>query len=78
MNKDFASCRDSDPVMGCPCQRGSRREDALPDSLPLAMAYVRMQSLGQMYPPETALKKGTLFPELELPFCGRTIGGKNA
>ena len=50
----------------------------LPDSFPLAMAYVRMQPFDGMYPPEMALKQGTLYPDLDLPFCGRTIGGKNA
>lgn len=43
--------------------------------LPLAMAYVPMQRLGSIYSPEQALRKGTLFPELDKPFCGRTISG---
>lgn len=47
------------------------------DSFPLAMAYVRWQKLDEMYPPELALSRGTLFPELDKPFCGRTVtGGK--
>ena len=47
------------------------------DSFPLAMAYVRWQKLDEMYPPELALSRGTLFPELDKPFCGRTMtGGK--
>ena len=52
------------------------------DSFPLAMAYVRWQrldehKLAEMYPPELALSRGTLFPELDKPFCGRTVtGGK--
>ncbi len=43
------------------------------DSLPLTMAYVPMQSLGDKYTEEVALKNGTLFPELDKPFLGRRI-----
>ena len=35
----------------------------------LAMAYVKVQGWGQTYEPATALKRGTVFPELDLPFC---------
>jgi len=53
------------------------REMQTADSFPLAMAYVRWQKLDEMYPPELALSRGTLFPELDKPFCGRTVtGGK--
>lgn len=37
--------------------------------LPLAMAYVPIQSWGDTYPPCKALCRGTLFPQLDLPFC---------
>ena len=40
---------------------------------PLAMAYVQIQKLDQMFPPELALKRGTLFPELDKPFSGITV-----
>ena len=52
------------------------------DNFPLAMAYVRWQrldeqKLAELYPPELALSRGTLFPDLDKPFCGRTVtGGK--
>ena len=47
------------------------------DKFPLAMAYVRWQKLERMYPHEIALERGTLFPELDKPFCGCTVmGGK--
>lgn len=49
----------------------------LTDNFPVAMAYVRWQRLDKMYQPEMALERGTLFPELDKPFCGRTVtGGK--
>lgn len=47
----------------------------LPDGFPIAMAYVKWQELGETYPPETALKNGTLFPDLDKPFEGMGISG---
>lgn len=47
----------------------------MPEHPVLAMAYVPMQELGAMYPPWEALKRGTLFSDLDLPFEGETIGG---
>ena len=42
-------------------------------SLPLAMTYTPMQQWKQTYSDSVALSRGTLFPELDLPFDGRTI-----
>ena len=39
----------------------------------LAMAYVPMQRLTELYEPLTALCAGTLFAELDKPFCGDTV-----
>lgn len=41
----------------------------------LAMAYVPIQQFDATYSPDVAIVKGTLFPELDKPFCGRTIMG---
>lgn len=42
--------------------------------LPLAMAYVPFQRWGPcIYEPYRALQRGTIFPELDLPFCGREL-----
>lgn len=41
------------------------------DMLPLAMAYVPMQQWNEIYEGEKALERGTIFPELDLPFCGK-------
>lgn len=41
------------------------------DELPLAMAYVPRQTWKTTYPVEEALVRGTIFPELDLPFTGR-------
>ena len=40
------------------------------DSLPLAMAYVPMQQWRKLYSAEEALRRGTMFEELDLPFLG--------
>ena len=50
-------------------------EARLSEQFPVAMAYVPWQRLEKMYPPETALHRGTLFPELDKPFMGRTVMG---
>lgn len=43
---------------------------------PLANMYAPLQNLDNLYDCETALKKGTLFRELDLPFvCGKISGG---
>lgn len=44
------------------------------DRLPLAMAYVPWQHWGKVYEPCKALYCGTIFPELDLPFCERSCG----
>ena len=36
----------------------------------LTMAFVNMQPLDGVYPPETALLHGTLFPDIDKPFYG--------
>lgn len=43
------------------------------EGLPVAMAYVPMQTWGETYDGLKALDSGTIFPELDLPFCGRRL-----
>ena len=42
---------------------------------PLAMAYVPIQTLENIYDPSYALKRGTLFPELDKPWHPK-MGGQ--
>lgn len=43
-----------------------------PERFPLAMAYVPWQKLDKIYENlEEAFHEGTIFPELNKPFCGR-------
>ena len=44
---------------------------AFPCDPALAIAYVRWQEFGDVYEPEKALNRGTIFPELDKPFYGR-------
>ncbi|WP_069997647.1 spore coat associated protein CotJA [Cellulosilyticum sp. I15G10I2] len=48
----------------------SYKYDSL-DKMPLAMAYVPWQKWRNVYDLNMALEVGTIFPELNLPFCGR-------
>ena len=43
------------------------------DGYPLASVYAPLQSFENLYDAETALKQGTIFSELDLPFMGRTV-----
>ena len=42
-------------------------------SLPLAMTYTPMQQWKSTYSDTVSLARGTIFPELDLPFEGKTI-----
>lgn len=42
------------------------------DRLPLAMAYVPWQQWNNIYEPSKGLWVGTIFQELDLPFCERS------
>ena len=44
-------------------------------SHPLAMVYSPLQEFHQLYEPDVALNRGTLFAELDLPFEGGKKGG---
>ncbi len=60
-DKEF--CPDIDTAAGLFCERK--------EPWVLAMAYVPWQEWNEAYDEETALQRGTLFPELDKPFLGR-------
>ena len=43
------------------------------DNHPLAMVYAPVQIFRNLYDRDTALQKGTLFTELDLPFMGQSV-----
>lgn len=45
------------------------------DDLPLTIAYVPFQPFSERYDPRTALKRGTLFKDIDKPFEGKFTGG---
>ena len=48
-----------------------------PASMPsLAMVYAPKQAFANLYEPDVALARGTLFAELDLPFEGRSVRQK--
>ena len=51
--------------------RGSYYSMAALGQFPIAMAYVPWQRFGQTYDLSKALCAGTIFPELDKPFCGK-------
>ena len=42
---------------------------------PLASVYAPLQEFRSIFDKDTALKKGTIFSELDLPFMGETVRG---
>lgn len=59
-----------------PAESNRSTSQAMPENIsrfpaetPLAMAYVPFQQWSELYSEEEALKSGTLFPELNLPFA---------
>lgn len=52
------------PAAECPAPQPA------PCDCQLAISSIRFQTFGETYPPEVALCKGTVFPELDLPYCG--------
>lgn len=61
-----STCRNNQPVQMC-------NSDSLA-SFPIAMAYVPWQSFHTIYDFRESLSRGTIFPELDKPFCGRRGG----
>lgn len=51
-------------------ERSSRQTGKMRDDLPVGMAYVPWQEWGEMYEVCKGFREGTMFPELNLIFCG--------
>ena len=68
----YYDCRIDRNGFVCSVQRRSR-EDAVLENMPLAMAYVPWQKFEDLYDPDTALSRGTVFPSLDLPFCAKEV-----
>lgn len=70
--------RSCPPATNNPCMQP--REDTCPinanclEQYPLAMGYIPRQKFNNVYDTCKALSKGTIFPELCKPFCGKGGG----
>ncbi len=56
-----------------PSPERSTQSLRLPDSFPLASVYAPTQVFRNLYDRDTALTRGTVFKELDLPFMGMTV-----
>lgn len=50
-----------------------RQNLTLPDGFPLASVYAPVQAFHKLYDQDTALSRGTVFQELDLPFMGMSV-----
>ena len=61
----------------CPASATPARQTWGLSGYPLASVYAPLQSFSELYDLKTALKCGTLFSELDLPFVGGGMKGGN-
>lgn len=59
-----------DHMSNTPCIQPRKPVDTSKMRAPVGMAFVHMQEWSKLYDPDTALKNGTAFPDLNLIFCG--------
>jgi hypothetical protein len=61
---------------GCGCNGGydcSERKNWGLDNYPLASVYAPVQMFDKLFDMDTALCRGTIFAELDLPFMGESV-----
>ncbi len=70
-NSRIGSCSRDNTQRSDGCNKG-RQTWGLVDH-PLAMVYSPLQGFDKLFNMETALNKGTMFEELDLPFMGESV-----
>jgi len=70
MFKDFECIMDMENINCANNNDNNCINNSCIDNMPLAMAYVPMQKWKTVYNNDVALIRGTIFPELDLPFLG--------
>jgi len=70
MDSNCKDCKKSFATYAAPQNETCAKEPAYRNDGILTMAFVDMQPLESVYPEDTALCKGTLFPNLDKPFFG--------
>lgn len=70
------ACRNSsgngNGINGCVPENSQKHSWGL-ENYPLASVYAPLQSFDELYDKETALQKGTVFAQLDLPFMGESV-----
>lgn len=51
----------------------NENKSIFPEETPVGMCYVPFQQWEMPYAENTALERGTMFPSLDKPFCGKEI-----
>ncbi len=51
----------------------AERRPAIPKDATVTMAYIPLQESLDTFSTEEGLAKGTIFPQLDKPFCGRMV-----
>lgn len=69
-------CAGSGKIVDCREHSGCCEKEHVPDDMPIAMAYVPWQRWKCIYEAGKGFHRGTIFEELDLPFCGK--GGCNS
>lgn len=73
------SCGAGNPTAGRrdrnQCMPEDHPQSCIRERFPLAMGYVPVQKFEKTYDLCTGLQRGTIFPELFLPFCGKGGAG---
>lgn len=64
------SGKENSPAKTCECKIAEGR---FPKSTPIGMMYVPFQKWEEPYEPEVAISRGTMFPDLDLPFLGKEV-----
>ncbi len=58
------------PNKDCSCNISQCEKNTDTIQMPIGMAYVPFQEFGELYDAHKGLMEGTMFPELNLIFCG--------
>ena len=54
-------------IYACNADNSDKENSIL--SMNLAQMYIPIQTISSIYPPSEGLEKGTIFPELYMPYC---------
>ncbi len=71
IEEQHCGCKKKHEEHHCGCKKKHEKHEMFENNEPdlkLARAYVPFQHASELYPPETSLIRGTVFPELDIPY----------